>query len=330
MSDLETIYTQLPEDLRTLPQPKSDKELEAMNFRVRHWMSSISGSVKVGSNEHRQIVCQMFRETFNPYRPSFMDWPKLNESEINRLKNLPIWDIAVQTEGKARLRMAAYAEQIQDPDWKDAIGRNAWEENRHKEVLADMVKFYGIPLASESPYAVPKDPEWAYLVTGFSECWDSFYAFGLFAISEKSGFFSRELIETFEPIMQEECRHILLFANWLAWHRANLSLVQRIKFELKVLAVHAFLVYERLGLIKTFDAEGEEHYQDNNFTINGVSELGKDKLTLADFLRLCLAEDDHRFSGYDRRLLRPKTAPFLTRMILWLLPKKLLNKQLVG
>ena len=330
MSDLEAIYTQLPEDLHTLPQPKSDKELEEMNYRVRHWMSNIPGSIKIGSKEHRQMVCQMFRETFNPYRPTFMDWPKLTDQEIDRLKSLPIWDIAVQTEGKARLRMAAYVKEIVDPEWADAIARNAWEENRHKEVLSDLVRFYGIPLASESPYSVPKDPEWAYLVTGFSECWDSFYAFGLFAIAEKSGFFTKELIETFEPVMQEECRHILLFANWLAWHRANLPWIKRILFELNVIAVHAFLVYERIGLIKTMDAEGEEHFQDNNFTINGVAELGNEKTTLADFLRLCLSEDDRRFSGYDRRLLCPETAPFLTKMALWLLPKKLLNKQLVG
>ncbi|MDI2090778.1 ferritin-like domain-containing protein [Commensalibacter oyaizuii] len=328
MSDLEAIYSKLPENLHDLPQPSSDKELEEMNYRVRHWMSSIPGSIKVGSKEHKQMVAQMFRETFNPYRPTFMDWPKLSTDEINRLKSLPIWDIAVHTEGKARLRMAAYVKELLDPEMADAIARNAWEENRHKEVLADLVKFYDIPLASEPPYEAPKDAEWAYMVTGFSECWDSFFAFGLFAIAEKSGFFSKELVETFEPVMQEECRHILLFANWLAWHRANLSWLQRVRFELKVLAVHGFLIYERLGLIKGVDVNGKEYYEDNNFTINGVSELSSQKTTLKEFLQLCLDENTRRFAGYDRRLLRPKTAPILTKLIIKLLPKKLANKQL--
>jgi len=54
--------------------------------------------------------------------------------------------------------------------------------------------------------------------------------------------------------MQEECRHILLFANWVAWHRAQLSWWQRIRFEIKVAAVWAFLGWERVGLARAMDA----------------------------------------------------------------------------
>jgi hypothetical protein len=145
----------------------------------------------------------MFRETFNPYRPSIIDWPKLSEDALARLTGLPIWDIAVQTEGKARLRMRAYARSLADPEWRDAIKRNAWEENRHKEVLSNLVAAYGIKLAAESLYIDPRDAEWAYLVTGFSECVDSFFAFGLFEVTKRSGFFPAELVDTFEPVIQE-------------------------------------------------------------------------------------------------------------------------------
>jgi len=72
----------------------------------------------------------MFRETFNPYRPSVIDWPKLSAETVARLQALPIWDIAVHTEGKARLSMAAYARLVKDPDMRSAIALNAWEENR--------------------------------------------------------------------------------------------------------------------------------------------------------------------------------------------------------
>jgi hypothetical protein len=124
--------------------------------------------------------------------------------------------------------MLAYADTINEPDVREALALNAWEENRRKEVLSRMAAAYDIPLASEAPYVHPRAAEWAYLVTGYSECIDSFFAFGPFELARRSYLFPPELIDTFEPVMQEECPHILLFTNWAAWHRAKLSWWRRI------------------------------------------------------------------------------------------------------
>lgn len=291
----------------------------AADTAMRHWRSTVTGPLSPGSDAHRQASCQMFRDTFNPYRPAVLDWPVLAPAVRDRIVSLPIWDIAVQTEGKARLRMAAYAATLREPDMRDALALNAWEEHRHKEVLARMVGAYGIALAPEPPPAMPTDPEWAYLVTGYSECIDSFFAFGLFELARRSGLFPQALADTFEPVMQEECRHILLFANWAGWHRARLSLWRRARFECKVAAVWAFLVWERIGLARTVDAGPASTAQDHNFTLHGAQSVSGDGVDLPALLALCLAENARRFAGYDARLLRPVTVPRLVRVGLRLL-----------
>ena len=291
--------------------------IAASEARTRHWSSDRQGKrIKYGSDEHKQMMCRMFADTFNPYRPSVLKWPTLDDAALHRITSLPIWDIAVQTEGKARLRMAAYARTVTDPEMRNALAQNAWEENRHKEVLSKMVQRYGIPLVPEPPYEYPKDPEWAYLVTGYSECIDSFFAFGLFKVAHDSGLFPPELIDTFEPVMQEECRHILLFANWVAWHRRNLNPFQRIAFEWKVFRVWCFLGMERMDLAKSLDADGNEQAQDNNFTVTGAQSVTEQELSVAKLMETCLIENDRRFAGYDPRLLRPTTMPFLVRCAL--------------
>jgi len=291
----------------------------AADAAMRHWRSPVRGPLVPGSDAHRQASCHMFRDTFNPYRPAVLDWPVLAPEVRDRIVSLPIWDIAVQTEGKARLRMAAYAATLREPDMRDALALNAWEEHRHKEVLARMVAAYGIALAPEPPPAMPKDPEWAYLVTGYSECIDSFFAFGLFELARRSGLFPQALVDTFEPVMQEECRHILLFANWAGWHRARLSLRQRLRFECKVAAVWAFLARERIGLARSVDAGSAAPVQDNNFTLNGAQSVSGDGVDVPELMALCLAENERRFAGYDERLLRPVTVPRLVRLALRLL-----------
>src|SRR5262245_2647680 len=98
------------------------------------------GPITIGSDEHKRLFCRMLLTTFDPYKPAVIDWPKLDPQAQARLRLLPIWDIAVQTEGKAGLRVASYAEQVRDPLLKRAIELNAFEERRHKTVLHNMVQ----------------------------------------------------------------------------------------------------------------------------------------------------------------------------------------------
>ncbi|MDE8344291.1 MAG: ferritin-like domain-containing protein [Acidocella sp.] len=296
--------------------------IAAADQTARHWRYSQRGDLRPGSAAHASACRAMFLETFNPYRPTILNWPVLDQPTRERLIRLPIWDIAVQTEGKARLRMLAYAATLTDPAWRDTVELNGWEEGRHRVVLANLVQAYGIALAPEPTYFPPRDPEWAYMVTGYSECIDSFFAFGLFAMAERSGLFPPELVETFEPVMQEECRHILLFANWMAARRASMQLWRRPWFELKVWAVWVFLAWERTGIARGME-KGEPGSRagspDNNFTVTGAKAVSDVELAWPDLMALCLAENDRRFAGYDHRLRRPTTMPFLVRTALGVL-----------
>jgi hypothetical protein len=265
--------------------------------------------IRFGSNEHKILFCRTLLDTFDPYKPAVIDWPKLDSETRDRLVSLPIWDIAVQTEGKAQLNVACYAPVTHDPLLRKAIELNAFEEGRHKHVLSNLVAAYGIELAPEPEYVVQGNPEWAFMVTGYSECIDSFFAFGLFESAKRSGFFPEELVDTFEPVIQEEARHILFFVNWAAWHRRTMPLWRRPFFELKVLAVWLFLIWERIGIARSV----ESGTQDANFTVTGAKSVGND-IDVAELIDLCLAENERRMSLYDRRLLRPFAVPALARL----------------
>ena len=301
----------------------SEASIAAADHNSRHWTAGdVEGRIAVGSTLHRRVTCRMFRETFNPYKPSILDWPMLSSEAQDRLIHLPIWNIAVQTEGKARLRMISYANSLVDEEWRIAIGLNGWEEGRHKKVLSNLVRAYGISLDPEPEYIEPRDTEWAYLVTGFSECIDSFFAFGLFELAKRSGFFPTELVDTFEPVIQEECRHILLFANWVAWHRRTKRWYKRPLFEFRVAAVWVFLVWERLGIARGMDAGTKGNANDNNFTVTGSKSVSNVNISTAELMRICLSENDRRFAGYDSRLLRPTTTPNPVRFALCFSRKK--------
>lgn len=272
-------------------------------------MFSGPGPIRFGSESHKTLFCRTLLDTFNPYKPAVIDWPKLDAETRDRLVSLPIWDIAVQTEGRARLNVASYAAITPDPLLRKAIELNAFEEGRHKHVLSNLVAAYGIELAPEPEYVVRGDPEWAFMVTGYSECIDSFFAFGLFESAKRSGFFPPELVDTFEPVIQEEGRHILFFVNWAAWYRRTMPFWRRPFFELKVMAVWLFLIWERIGIARDVGSG----VQDNNFTVTGAKTVGDD-IDVAELIDMCLAENERRMSLYDRRLLRPRLVPALARL----------------
>lgn len=277
------------------------------------------GRVRLGTPEHLMLMSRTLLDTHDPYRPALIDWPKLDDETRNKIVSLPIWDIAVATEGRAGMNVKTFAEYVGDPLLKAAVEMNGFEESRHKLVLADMVRAYGIELAPEPAYVRPKDPEFAFMRTGYSECIDSFFGFGLFKIAKDSGFFPPELVDTFEPVMREEGRHILFFVNWVAWWRRNMPWWRRPWFELKVIVVWLALIWERIDMAKGMGDNSKA--QENNFTLNGSKELGVE-ISFPELAAICIAENDRRLAPYDKRLIRPRFVPAMMRLALRFTGKK--------
>jgi hypothetical protein len=145
----------------------------------------------------------MFLDTHDPYNAAAIPWPVLPQDALARLRGLPFWGIAVETEGQAAARIAALAKVEHDPLLREAIDLQAFEEARHQHILEAMLRHYDIPLYKEPTAYITADPEWEFLRMGYAECFDSFFAFGLFHLANTSGFFPAALVQVFEPIMQE-------------------------------------------------------------------------------------------------------------------------------
>jgi hypothetical protein len=281
---------------------------------------SESGPVEIGSEEHKTLFCRMFLDTFDPYKPAVIDWPVLEPDALARLVSLPFWQVAVETESETSMRMQVFADSLQDPLLKEAVALNAFEERRHKEVLEHLIRFYGIPLEPEPEFAVPIDPTSAFMSTGYGECFDSFFAFGLFRLAQESGFFPMDLVEVFEPVIQEEARHILFFANWIAYETARRPAWRRpgfLAFRAKTIALKAWSRVEmaRGGIGGGSDDRADKDAASTNaFTATGHAAMGID-LNVRDFVDLCQTENARRLNEYDPRLLRPQFIPRTMRAI---------------
>lgn len=266
---------------------------------------------RIGSEEHKRAFCGVLLDIFDPYKPGILNWPKLSDDAQSRLTGLPFWDIAVETEGYASSRMQAMADTIQDPLIKQALSLNAFEEGRHKLVIRNMLRFYGIPLKPEQPYRPSGDPEGKFIETGYGECLDSFFSFGLFKMAKDSGFFPPELVDVFEPVVFEEARHIMFFVNWVAWSAANKSFLPRLWFRFRCLKSLAAAGLGRLTMANM----GDDGAAGDNFVVSGGKSLAEG-LSLRKLIEMALSEDTRRMSIFNSHLLRPTLMPFVGRMIL--------------
>jgi len=271
-------------------------------------------ALNVGSAEHKALFCREFLDTFTEYEIRDVRWPDLTDNDLHRLRALPFWGEAVSSERTASARVRAMADVERDPELREAIALQAYEEGRHAALLESMLAHYGVPIPDGAGER-PRDAEWGFLRMGYGECFDSFFAFGLFRLAADSGIFPAPLVARFDGVMQEEARHILFFTNWVAYRRLHLPFHGKARF---LVRRGLGISLQALGRVKTA-LQLRDADEGDDFTMQVPDSIGEVTLrTLAD---TCLRENDRRLAGYDARLLRPRLVPRLVRQALRLAPR---------
>jgi len=271
----------------------------------------------IGSEEHKRLFCETFLATHKPFEPAEIRWPELDAESLGRLRALPIWDEAVKTESETALKVQTLALVEPDPLLAEAIRVQGYEEGRHAALLTLLTRRYGIDVKPFPPPQPPANPVWAFVSTGYGECIDSFFAFGLFAIGKRSEYFPSALIDIFDPIMQEEARHILFIVNWAAYLKARSPLPRKPLFEVRRWWTVAAQLWEHAR--HAMQVGGGDAPTQEGFTVNARSAFGD--LSAREFLELCSSENERRLAPYDPRLLRPALVPGSVRLALRFLPK---------
>jgi len=274
--------------------------------------------MKIGSEDHKELFCCQFRETHLEYEPEQLSWPQLDSVTHDRLRGIPFWEKALDTEREAGVLVSAYAQLIDDPVLQEAIALQGTEESRHARLIKTLIDRYDIEITERPVIELPRNIEQAFTDFGFEECLDSFFAFGLFGIAREAGFFPEQFFTIFDPILDEEARHIVFFVNWFTYLQ-----IHRGQGFLGLRTTKTLWHYGRAlrNLIKAF---GDANPSGAGFTATGASAFTID-LTPEKFLTACLQENQRRMSKFDSRLLQPQLMPRIASIALQtlqLLPRR--------
>ena len=290
-----------------------------MNAAVED-LSTPLPAVAVGSDEHKELFCRVFIETHDPYDPAGIAWPELDETTVKRLRAMPFWNEAVSTEHDVARKVQALVPHEPDPRVREAIALNGFEEGRHSALLDHMLRHYEIPRPETREEALSDDPLWDFMRVGYGECFDSFFSFGLYKLAGDSGLFPQPLLTAVAPIVQEEARHILFFANWIAYCRAREGAAGKLSHMARCAMAMTAQVWGRVKTAISAARGGDDAGGEENDFMMGV----KDSLDVVSsprqLLAVCLSENDRRLAPYDPRLLRPTFVPKLARALARVVP----------
>jgi hypothetical protein len=265
----------------------------------------------IGSQEHKELFCRSFIESHKAFEPPDLAWPDLDALSLARLKAIPIWTMALETEASAGKMLAGFAHTEADPLVRQALDLQGYEEDRHGRLLGYMVQRYGL---HATPEDVVDDPtRRAFINFGYTECVDSFAGFGIFKLACDARILPDSLTSLFTRVLVEEARHIVFFVNWIAYDRTRRGYGAPLLQALPALLGYLRAIIARVKGGPDMVGGGEASAESGNLNLFGDV---MDNLTPASFIRTCIAENERYMKDFDPRLLRPRVVPALAQFAL--------------
>ena len=268
--------------------------------------------MRIGSEAHLQLLCREFIGTHRPFEPATLPWPDLDADAVAKLRSLPFWDEAIRTERRTGAKVTAYAELESPAILREAVALQGYEETRHAALLDTLVRRYAVDVDPGPEQPLPPNLEAAFMRTGYGECIDSFFAFGMVALARDVEFLPHALLDVLEPIVQEEVRHILFLVNWVAYKQRQRPLWQQPLYRLRCFASFAGAAFDRARSAGNVAGNVERGASKDGFTASGAGAIAGD-FSVRAFVARCLEENTRRFSAYAPELLRPRFVPAMAR-----------------
>lgn len=259
----------------------------------------------IGSDEHKELFCRSFIDSYNAYEPQELAWPRLDDASLQFLRSVPVWTTALEVEVNAGALLRAFAKTQHDALVREALSLQGYEEDRHGRMISGLVYRYG--LHADAVVANARSGRREFLAFGYGECLDSFFGFGIFRVACNARVVSEELTNLFARVIFEEARHIVFFVNWVAYDCARRGM--RLPAMRMVPSLYGYFS----AVLRTLRRAASVNRRDKGMTLAGDVFCG---LTLPEFLRTALTENDRYMASFDPRLLRPRLIPTLARAVL--------------
>ena len=169
-------------------------------------------SLIVGSQEHKELFCQFFLDTHVAFDPATIHWPEIDEDSLKRLHSLPVWNEAVATECAATCIIQTWAPFETDAVIREAVALQGYEEARHAAIIQGLTTHYGMPVSPPPPRQRQRTLNGPLCAWGTASVLTPFLPLPCLPSPEIRAFSHQVLVEKFEPVMQEEARHILFLS----------------------------------------------------------------------------------------------------------------------